>query len=165
MEVQFILRGEKRGHRTVRFRKFFARTDRTHCLSERFGRTDPNRRVGRSLVISVSICTIFKISSPVRGWTNAAEATQFWYAWLFFVWTKLMHDDISRNETFFMTTTTLNVTPITENFQTCKPAVLDIPSTTYTRNGTRVLVALYIGLGGEIGSLATCKWIAAESEL
>ena len=26
-----------------------------------------------------------------------------------------------------MTTTTLNVTPITENFQTCKPAVLDIP--------------------------------------
>ena len=24
-------------------RKFFARTNRTHCLSERFGRTEPNR--------------------------------------------------------------------------------------------------------------------------
>ena len=76
-------------------------------------------------------------------------ATQFWYAWLFFVWTKLMHDDISRNETFFMTTTTLNVTPITENFQTCKPAMLDIPT---TRNGTRVLVS-YIHWLGDCGNM------------
>ena len=32
---------------------FFARTDRTHCLRELFGRTDPNRRVGRSLLIHI----------------------------------------------------------------------------------------------------------------
>ena len=65
-----------------------------------------------------------------------------------------MHDDISRNETFFMTTTTLNVTPITENFQTCKPAVLDIPMYNMyivpPRNGTRVLVA-YIGMSRGMG--------------
>ena len=50
---------------------------------------------------------------------------------------------------FFMTTTTLNVTPITENFQTCKPAMLDIPT---TRNGTRVLVS-YIHWLGDCGNM------------
>ena len=30
-------------------RKLFARTDQTQCLSERFGQTDQNRRVGLSL--------------------------------------------------------------------------------------------------------------------
>ena len=48
-----------------------------------------------------------------------------------------------------MTTTTLNVTPITENFQTCKPAMLDIPT---TRNGTRVLVS-YIHWLGDCGNM------------
>ena len=46
---------EKMGHLNIRFQKFFARTDQTHCLSERFGRTDPNRRVGRSLIRSPSL--------------------------------------------------------------------------------------------------------------
>ena len=41
-------------------RKFFARTDRTHCLRELFGRTDQNRRVGRSLVIDIWVF-IFQI--------------------------------------------------------------------------------------------------------
>ena len=39
---------------------FFARTDRTHCLSEWFGRTDPNRRVGRSLIVLILLRTSVK---------------------------------------------------------------------------------------------------------
>ena len=43
---------------------FFARTDRTHCLSERFGRTDPNRRVGRSLHIRTRTLVKHHVKCP-----------------------------------------------------------------------------------------------------
>ena len=57
-------------------RQLFARTDQTQCLSERFGRTNPNRQVGRSLLMSGSMywiepfLNLFYWVSVVGLWTK-----------------------------------------------------------------------------------------------